>query len=158
MIAGTSIVSDDRIDEAVELLTSILLTTHRKMSRGIFKTALVQIEGNLSSPHLLVMRALQLYGCVSMTEIGDETAISKSQMTHLTNRLISLDMVERTADPHDRRRISIQLTAKGRRTIQKLEQAVKKHVKARLSPLSDGDVDKLTTSLRAITEVLAKVE
>ncbi len=150
--------SNKRIDEVVELLLSIPPIMHRKMVRDVFKTALNQVEGEIAPHHLMLLRLLYESGPLNMTEIGEEIAVSKPQMTHSTDKLISLGMIERQHDVKDRRKINIKLTNKGEKTIIKLHQSMKSQMKEKLSSLDEEDLDRLAASLKTMADIFTKVQ
>ena len=150
--------SNNRLEEAAALLLRISPIMHRKIHREVFKAIYEQAGEDIAPHHLMIMRMLYEIGPFHMTGIGDEIAISKSQMTHSTDKLISLGLIERHPDDQDRRKINIQLTAKGRETLEKLQQTTKDRLKAKLECLTDDDLDRLATSLRNMAEIITKVK
>jgi len=149
--------SDDRIDKVVDLLLSVPPIIHRRIVRDIFKTALNQVEGEIAPHHLMILKVLHESGPLHMTEIGEEIAISRPQMTHSTDKLIDLGMIERQPDAKDRRKIKVSLTAKGEETIKKLHQFMKSRMQESLSSLSDNDLDRLSASLRTMVDIFMKI-
>jgi len=147
-----------RIDEVVELLLNIPPIMHRKMVRDVFRTALAQVEKEIAPHHLMILRVLYEFGPLHMTEVGEEISISRPQMTHSTDKLISLGMVERQHDVKDRRKINIKLTAKGRETIKKIQQVIQSRIKEKLSSLDEDDLDRLAASLRNMADTFAKMQ
>ena len=100
---------------------------------------------------------LQEVGPLHMTEIGEDIAISKPQMTQSIDRLISLGMVKRQPDAKDRRKINIKLTATGKETLERLRQMMKSRMKAKMSFLTDDELDRLAGSLRNMADIFAKM-
>ncbi|MGB3128620.1 MAG: MarR family transcriptional regulator [Dehalococcoidia bacterium] len=149
--------SNKRIDEVVELLLSIPPIMHRKMVRDVFRTALAQVEKEIAPHHLMILRVLYEFGPLHMTEVGEEISISRPQMTHSTDKLISLGMVERQHDVKDRRKINIKLTNKGEKTIKKLQQFMKSQMKEKLSSLDEEDLDRLAASLKTMADTFTKI-
>lgn len=150
--------SDKNIDEVIELLSIIPQMGHRKILRNVFRGAVSKIGGGITEHHLRILKILQEPGSSHMTEIGDKIAVSKSQMTHSTDRLIDLGMIERHTDEKDRRKINIRLTAKGRETIENIGKEIRESMRVKLSNLSEGDLDKLRISLRNMTDIFEKMQ
>ena len=150
---------NNRIDEVADLLTSILPIIHKKLLKDVFRETLAQIGENMSPHHLMIMKVLaeQPKLCHS-TQIGEMTSISKPQMTHLIDKLISLGLAERHYDLEDRRKITISLTDKGKMMIEKLDGLLKNRIKTRLSSLQEGELDKLADSLRTMADILVRVQ
>jgi DNA-binding MarR family transcriptional regulator len=148
-----------RIDEVADLLTRIPPIIHRKLLKDVFRETLDQIGENMSPHHLMIMKVLaeQPELCHS-TKIGEMTSISKPQMTHLIDKLISLGLVERHYDLEDRRKIKINLTDKGRMTLKKIDGLLKNRIKTRMSSLQESELDKLADSLRTIADIFMRVQ
>jgi DNA-binding MarR family transcriptional regulator len=69
-----------------------------------------------------VMAALEEYGPLSQAEIGRRLGLDRNDVNGIVNRLESGDLVDRQADPADRRRNVVTLTATGRRHLDELQQ------------------------------------
>jgi DNA-binding MarR family transcriptional regulator len=131
---------------------------HRKIHREVFRAIYEQPTDDLAPHHLMIMRMLHEMGPCHLTGIGDEIAISRSQMTHSTDKLISLGLIERHPDGRDRRKIIVQLTAKGEETLGKLQQITRDRLQAKLACLTDADLDRLAASLRNMAEIITKLQ
>jgi DNA-binding MarR family transcriptional regulator len=147
-----------RLDEAVDLLIQILPIMRRRMHREVFGKVLEEIGEGMGPHHLMIMKVLHEGGPLHVAEVGEEIAVSKPQMTHSADKLIGLGMINRRSDADDRRRIIISLTKKGEDTIKRIEQIIRSRVRAKLGALSDAELDKLTTSLRGLAEVLGRMD
>ena len=150
--------ANEHLDEVVGLLISIPPTMLRKLHRDVFKTVFEQAGADMAPHHMIIMKVLQESGPLHVTEIAEELAIAKPQMTHSTDKLISLGMIERQPDKQDRRKINIKLTTKGRETIEKLQQIMRDRMKEKLSFLTDDDLERLAASLRNMADIFAKVQ
>ena len=147
----------DHIDEIHELLIHISSVLRRKTHREFFRAALKQVGEDITRQHLIVLRALFESGPVHVSEIGEELAISKSQMTHLTDKLMDLGMIERQPDRNDRRKINIVLTSKGEETLIKVQKLISENISAKFADVPDEDMETLITSFKNIHRVLEKI-
>ena len=150
--------SNNRRGEVAELLLRISPIMHRKIHREVFRAIYEQPTAGLAPHHLMIMRMLHEMGPCHLTGIGGEIAISRSQMTHSSDKLISLGLIERQPDGRDRRKIIVQLTAAGEKTLKKLERTTRDRLQAKLACLPDDDLDKLAASLRNMAEIIAKLQ
>ena len=130
---------------------------HRSFHKDIMKAMRENLEEGVSRYHLEVVKTLEDYGTLHVTEIGDMLLISKPQMTRLIDELIDLGMVERYPDETDRRKININLTVKGKETVEKFRNTIKGVIKTRLAPLPEKDLVELSTALKTVLEVGSKV-
>ena len=148
----------ERLDEVTELLFRIPPLTHRKIHRDIFKVVFQRVGEDIAPHHMLIMKLLEEEGVLHISEIGDMTVISKSQMTHSIDKLIRLDMIERQPDAKDRRRTNIRLTEKGKMTVEEVKRTSKSLMRAKLSALRAEELEKLSDSLNCIAEAFSKME
>ncbi len=130
---------------------------HRSFHKDIMKAMHENLEEGISRYHLEVVKTVEDYGTMHVTEIGDMLLISKPQMTRLIDELIDLGMVERQPDETDRRKININLTEKGRETVEQFRDTIKGVIKTRLSPLPEKDLVELSAALKQVLEVASKL-
>ena len=86
------------LDSIAEDLFTIPPLIGRSIRRKLLRTALAHIREDISPPHFEIMKTLDETGTLHVTEIGERLQIPRPQMTHLIDKLVSLDMVERQAD------------------------------------------------------------
>ena len=104
-----------------------------------------------------VLRVLALAGPpyrMSPTELADVVVRSSGGMTQILDRLERARLVARTADPTDRRKVVVGLTAAGRETA---EQASARYLDARqelLAELSTTEVAELDAAVHRLLELL----
>ncbi|NQT74422.1 MAG: MarR family transcriptional regulator [Chloroflexi bacterium] len=129
---------------------------HRSFHKDIMKAMRENLEEGISRYHLEVVKTLEDYGTMHVTEIGEMLLISKPQMTRLIDELIDLGMVERQPDETDRRKININLTQKGIETGGKFRETIRGVIKTRLSHLPEKELVELSTALKKVLEVGSK--
>jgi len=93
-----------------------------------------------------------------VTEIGERLQIPRPQMTHLIDKLVCLEMVERQPDARDRRIINIALTSSGRTLLKKHRRMIEGAIKKSLTSLSDEELAEVSTSLRTLRRILSKLK
>lgn len=130
---------------------------HRSFHKDIMKAMRENLEEGVSRYHLEVVKTLEDYGTMHVTEIGEMLLISKPQMTRLIDELIDLGMVERQPDETDRRKININLTEKGKVMVERFRETIKGVIKTRLSPLPEKDLVELSATLKKVLEIGSKV-
>jgi len=145
------------LDDIVNDLLSITPLIRRTIQRKLVRTAFAQIEKDMSLPHMEIIKTLRDYGTMHIAEIGEKLLIPKPQMTHLIDRLVSLEIIIRQADTSDRRTINISLTEKGERIIEEFDTVVKDSIQDKLSGLTDEDLKELSVSLRKLGEVFSRL-
>jgi len=148
---------NERLDRVIEAMVRIPTIIHRKLHRSVLRVALEQFGTDITSHHLMIMKALQDSEMLHSSEIAEMVAIARPQMTHSIDRLIDLGMVERQLDIEDRRKIDIRLTQQGRDTLEKLDVVIKGRMKEKLSSFSDDEMKKLAESFEYIAETFSKL-
>lgn len=145
------------LDSVVKDLLSITPLIRRSIQRKVVRTAFAQIEEDITLPHLEIMKILQEEGTKYIAEIGERLQIPKPQMTHLIDRLEKLEIATRQADTTDRRMSNIMLTDKGRRIIEELDQVINESIKAKLSYLTEEELQELSVSLKKLGDILYRL-
>jgi len=130
----------------------------RSVRRKLLRVVMAHIQEDLSPPHFEIMKPLEEVGTLHVTEIGERLQIPRPQMTHLIDKLVALDMVERRPDSKDRRIINIALTSKGRTLLKKHRRMIEDAIKKSLTSLTDEELEELSTSLRKLRQILSKLE
>jgi MarR family transcriptional regulator, organic hydroperoxide resistance regulator len=84
-------------------------------------------KGNITLPQFLVLSYLFKKGTSNMTDLAHYMSVTTAAMTGIVDRMVKPGYCKRIAEPHDRRIILIELTAKGKhfvKTISKQRQQV----------------------------------
>ena len=144
-------------DSVVTDLLSIPPLVFRIIRRKLILTALADIGVDIRYPHFEVMVVLK-EGPLHVAEIGDRLQVAKAQMTHHIDRLVALNMVDRTVDEADRRTINVSLTKKGRTFLEKQEKHIINAVRDYISCLEDEELATVSQSLRTLRDTLSKLQ
>ena len=108
-----------------------------------------------------VLRVLQLSGPpyrMSPTELAEIVLRSSGGMTQILDRLERAELVERTADPSDRRKVLVGLTKAGVRIAEQANAAYAEERERILGALSDAEVEQLDRAIHRLLEVLTDAE
>ena len=144
------------IEEVIDLLFFLPRIMRTFMQKEIFTPSLEFIPKDLAPHHLLIMKIVYDGDMLCISEISENTTISKAQMTRSIDKLTELGMLKRLDDPRDLRKTGIVLTEQGKDTIVKVDAAIKKRLKENLSRLSDKEAQQLLTSLRYLVTTFEK--
>ena len=79
-------------------------------------------------------------------------------MTHLIDKLVDLDIVERQTGTADRRTINITFTSKGKTTLEEHNSRFRNAIRKTLSPLIDEELEDLSASLRRLRDIFLKLQ
>lgn len=141
---------------AVDLL-SIPPLVFRIIRSKLINLTLADIEVDIKFAHIEIMTVLKEEGTLHPAEIGGKLQIAKAQMTHLIDKLVELEMVERSFGETDRRTVNITLTDKGKSFLDKHEKIIFDAVGEHISNLNESELETLSTSLRNLRDILLKL-
>jgi DNA-binding MarR family transcriptional regulator len=145
------------LDSVISDLLSFTPLIRRSIQRKLMKAAFTRIEEDITLPHLEIMKTLEREGTLHIAEIGDKLQIPKPQMTHLIDRLESLEIAHRQPDTSDRRIINVVLSDKGCRIVEELDLVIHESVAENLACLSDEELEELSVSLRKLGSLFTKL-
>jgi MarR family transcriptional regulator, lower aerobic nicotinate degradation pathway regulator len=111
----------------------------------------VGAEG-LRRQHFTVLSALAERGAASQAELGRRLLMDRSDMHALLSELERDGLVARVRDPSDRRRMLVDLTPAGARTLKRLDSRIQAAQDAFVAPLSAADRRVLQRLLTRLVE------
>jgi len=139
-------------------LLSIPPLVFRIIRRKLITATMADINVDIKFPHFEIMTVLKEEGTLHVAEIGEKLQIAKAQMTHLIDKLVELEMVDRNIDTTDRRTINIALNEKGAAFMKIHEKNVINAVREYISFLEDDELEALSLSLRTLRDTLLKFQ
>lgn len=143
-----------KYEEMVENLFLIMPLLRKKL----VKQDLYEEELDLNPSHFHILFTLEEMGTLPVTEIAKALMIAKTNITSLIQKLIDKGFVQRIYDQTDRRYIRISLTDEGKRFLENHKALVIKNLKYKISSFDEEDLQKLSSSLQNLKELLDKVE
>lgn len=102
--------------------------------------------------HYRLLRSLIESGPASQAALGRRTSIHLSDMVAALNELEADGYIERSPDPHDRRRNVIAITTAGERRAAGLREQAERIQDELLAPLTGAERDQLTRLLTRLLE------
>jgi DNA-binding MarR family transcriptional regulator len=107
---------------------------------------------DLSPPHAGILRFVNSAGGISQQALAGNLRILPSRLVVLIDQLEERGMVERRADPADRRSYALHLTDKGRDAMKAIGHVARDHQDALLASLSTEERDRLASLLLRVAE------
>ena len=144
------------IEDVSKDLLSIPPLVFRAVRNKITKTIISDFDLDITPHHLEIISILADNGTMYASEIGERLQIGKAQMTQLINRLVNLDIVERTMDESDRRTYNITLKEDAIKLLKEHRKTIFLAVEEIMSSLSDQELENLSVSLRKLRDTLLK--
>ena len=130
----------------------------REIRRKLIKTALADIDVDITPLHFEILRLLEKGGKLHVAEIGEKLHVAKAQMTHLIDKLADLNMIERKTDIADRRTINITLTGRGRALLEEHKNRLVHTAMETMSGLTDEELEDLANTLNKLRDLLSKLQ
>ncbi|MCD6567935.1 MAG: MarR family transcriptional regulator [Dehalococcoidia bacterium] len=140
------------IDDLAENLFPIFYVIHKKL----LSMDLRCLPGNVSRLHLAIMGMLGEES-LPVSEIARRLAIPKPQMTHLSDQLVNLGIVERRPDVEDRRVTNILLTDRGKIVFDECKEMARRNMKNKLACLTPAEREDLLSALEKLKNIGAKL-
>jgi len=138
-------------DESLELSREL-----RPMLPRLYHLSRRRIPGwDLTASQSSVMSTLVDRGPMRMGELAALEGVQLPSATSVVNGLVKLDLVERRADPADRRAVVIDLTRKGREQVDQLVERRNQSFALLLERLPEQDRKLLQDALPAVVRLLS---
>ena len=150
--------SKDLLVSVAEDLLSIPPLIFRTTRKNFTEELIPNLDVNITPLQFEILFLLQKEKVLCVSEIGDRLDIAKAQMTQLINKLAGLSLIERSANESDRRTVNIALSGQGSILIRDFERQARKAVLKTLSSLSEAELEKLSSSLKNLQDILLSTQ
>jgi len=123
-----------------------------KHFREIFIQAKSELKDNvkktgLSGAQLWIMQQVYNYNGISNAELAKNLTIHVSTCSLLVNKLIKKNLIEKTRDPKDERKIVLTLSPKGKQLMAKAPKSPEGAIPSTLKKLNIEELEELNTVL-----------
>lgn len=111
---------------------------------------------DLTGPQLVCLRQLERGGPASAVDLARDISLSPATLCGILDRLETKGLVQRVRQAQDRRRISVSLTAAGRRALRHAPDPLQAEFTARfaaLSPRQQADIERALAKLAELLDV-----
>src|SRR5687768_9656240 len=135
------------VDQVLEAIL-YLYTESRRITKELAKRA------DLTGPQLTVVKLLEAFGDLSLSELSDKIRAQNSTVTGIIDRMERENLVIRERSKEDRRVVYIKLTPKGRELAREIPVEPMEVFKNALETLSGQEMKDL---LRIMTKVAKRV-
>jgi DNA-binding MarR family transcriptional regulator len=111
---------------------------------------------DLSPPQFHSLRMLECHGAISLNDLAHRLDMTAPTASRLVQTLSEQGLVTRQVDQIDRRRLVLQLTAKGRDTLEVWRKDMIAALAQRLAHIPDERIAALIDSLHLLREVFSE--
>jgi len=116
-----------------------------------------EAAGSLTKSRVRALMLLRARTGATATELGECMGMTTANLTAILDGLESRGLAQRSADPEDRRKMRIALTARGRKAADAIVREFNHLLAERIAPLSDEDRGDLARSLASAASILEKL-
>ena len=124
-----------------------------------FKARMMQVckVGDLTPPQFFALMTIRRMGRTKMSPLGDELGLSMGAASTLIDRLVTRGLVQRDADPTDRRAVFVCLSPKGEEVLGEALAARRQLLTQVLAPLPDAERAAIIGSLGRLADAWDEV-
>ena len=115
-------------------------------------------ETGLSFSQVNILMRLVHGGITSVSEIGGQMGVTNAAASQAVERLVQLDLIERTEAPDDRRTKRLALTQKGRVLIEQGIEARSKWIEGLMDVLTSDQQNMIISALTLLTDAAQKTK
>ncbi|MEH6825219.1 MAG: MarR family winged helix-turn-helix transcriptional regulator [Motiliproteus sp.] len=108
----------------------------------------------LTIPQVMVLRAIETLGDVTVKRISDDVFLSQATVTTILNRLQDRDLIQRVRHQVDKRIVNARLTEKGRGMLASVPPLLHDKFIARFDALADEEKSQMLSSLQQVATML----
>ena len=136
-------------------LTDEVLTSLRRIIRAtdIHSRRLGKQTG-LTTPQLVVMRAIASKGSATVTGISREVSLSQATVTNILNRLEANGLVRKERGTRDKRQVNVSLTEKGSNLEAHAPEPIQEEFVARFGELEAWEQHLIVSSLARVASMM----
>ncbi|HET8714508.1 MAG TPA: MarR family transcriptional regulator [Holophagaceae bacterium] len=114
----------------------------------------VDVKFNLTAPQLWALWELGKDGPLSLKDLSARIQLHPSTVVGVVDRLEAKGLVARKADPEDRRRVRLSLTAAGRALRRKVPHPAQGRLLHALQQMSDKQISSIHTSVATLVKAM----
>jgi DNA-binding MarR family transcriptional regulator len=157
VLSGASEAHDGRVSEKRQRLIAELIQENRVMARQMvrFYDAVADQLG-LHVTDLACLGGLRDHGPASAGDLATELGLTTGAVTRMIDRLHRAGFVRRVRDPHDGRKVIVELTPQGESTVVGLFAGQAAHIAEAAADLTEPQLRRLFDYVRERSEVARK--
>jgi DNA-binding MarR family transcriptional regulator len=113
-----------------------------------------QAGADLGPSQMAALATVERHGPLTPSELAEIERVQRPTATRIVGRLEEAGLVERLADPADRRSFTVSATAEGRALIKKLRTRKNAYLARRLRGVSEEDLETLERAAEILEDLL----
>lgn len=140
-------------EDLVDILSEVL----NYLRRGLSGKYSGRLDPSLTSPQIFCLKAVGRQPGTTMGDLARDLQTGPTAITGLVDRLEERGLVERVADPRDRRVIRVRLTPKGKETMEEFRRVRVHLVRELLNAMPPDSREALWRGLRGLRDSARKL-
>jgi len=112
----------------------------------------------LSSGQLRTLTRLHFHGNCQVSDIGDDLGVTAAAASQLVDRMVHMDLLERSEDPDDRRVKRVTITEAGRALVRQGIDVRLRWMKDLADNLTPAQQEQVLSALRTLTDAANSLE
>ncbi|WP_051479641.1 MarR family transcriptional regulator [Catenovulum agarivorans] len=138
----------------VEPIEEVLVTLRRLIrATDLHSKQLVKTSG-ITAPQLLLLRAVQEKGEVTIGEIANEVSLSQATVTSILDRLEKRELVYRVRSNQDKRKVHAYLTDAGQELLSEAPLPLQEHFVRQFKDLKEWEQLMILSSLQRVVQMM----
>lgn len=137
-----------------DLTDDVLVSLRRIIRATDLHSRRLGKQTGLTTPQLVVMRAIEGPGSSTVSAISREVSLSQATVTNILNRLQSHGLIRRKRSVQDRRRVDVSLTAAGRKVLSRAPEPLQEEFLARFGALEMWEQHQIVASLQRVAYMM----
>ncbi|NKQ52522.1 MarR family transcriptional regulator [Amycolatopsis sp. K13G38] len=113
--------AEELAPDAVDAVTDAVLTASRLLV-AVSARSIASVDESITIPQFRLLVVLDTQGPLKLTALAEHLAVNPSTATRMVDRLVSADLVSRTANPASRRELVVTLTDGGAAVVRQVTQ------------------------------------
>lgn len=139
---------------AIEPIEEVLITLRRLIrATDLHSKQLVKTAG-ITAPQLLLLRAINDQGEVTIGEIANEVSLSQATVTTILDRLEKRELLYRVRSNRDKRKVHAYLTEAGQELLQNAPLPLQEHFIRHFKDLKDWEQTMILSSLQRVVQMM----
>jgi DNA-binding MarR family transcriptional regulator len=137
-----------------DIQDDVLVALRRIMRATSLHSRKLGKSAGLTTPQLVVMRAIGDKGLPTASEIARAVSLSQATVTIILNRLEDKQLLTRERSREDRRRVKVQLTEEGKSVLAAAPRPLQESFSARFSALPAWEQHQIVASLERVASMM----
>jgi DNA-binding MarR family transcriptional regulator len=137
-----------------DLTDDVLVSLRRIIRANDLHSRKLGKETGLTTPQLVVMLAIVESQEPTVSEISKQVSLSQATVTNILNRLEGHNLVRRHRSEQDKRRVNLEVTAKGHKLLDGAPKPLQEGFIARFNQLEDWEQYLIVSSLARIASMM----